>query len=206
MTDRGQRTIERLIASTRQVIKEYGYANTTTRRIAEAAGVTEGTIYRHFPGKRALLVAAVVHENPQVVAELSALPNRAGQGSVQENLTRALSRLATLREDILPLELAMLTEPDLIEDRLETPDEMPAAMSDVPRPADFLGQYLKAEQRHGRVDIDVDAQAASMMLLALLFGLSVTPQSAARLGAGADIETAVGIVVRGLLPRSRPDA
>jgi AcrR family transcriptional regulator len=40
---------------------EDGYANTTTRRIAERAGVTPGALHHHFAGKAELLSAAVRH-------------------------------------------------------------------------------------------------------------------------------------------------
>jgi AcrR family transcriptional regulator len=40
---------------------EEGYANTTTRRIAERAGVTPGAVHHHFSGKAELLSAAVSH-------------------------------------------------------------------------------------------------------------------------------------------------
>ena len=38
---------------------EEGYANTTTRRIAERAGVTPGAVHHHFAGKAELLRSAV---------------------------------------------------------------------------------------------------------------------------------------------------
>jgi AcrR family transcriptional regulator len=42
-------------------VVEEGYANTTTRRIAERAGVTPGAVHHHFSGKAELLSAAVSH-------------------------------------------------------------------------------------------------------------------------------------------------
>jgi len=50
-TERGEATRVRLIEATAQVVAEVGYANASTRAIAKAAGVAEGTIYRHFPNK-----------------------------------------------------------------------------------------------------------------------------------------------------------
>ncbi len=113
MTERGEATRERLIEATRQVVRDTGYSQATTRTIARAAGVTEGTIYRHFPNKTALFFAAAMDRHTQIVAELSGLPGRAGQGTITGNLTEALTSLAALREDIMPLELAILTDPDL---------------------------------------------------------------------------------------------
>ena len=106
--------------------------------------------------------------------------------------------MASLREEFLPLELALLTEPELAVDRLELMDEVSAVLEDVPRPPDFLGQYLLAEQQIGRVRADLDAHEVAVMLLAFLFGLSVAPQQPGRPGIDADIASAVDIVVKGL--------
>ena len=49
-----------LIAATLPLLHEHGL-DVSTRKIAEAAGVAEGTIFGVFPDKRSLLMAAVQH-------------------------------------------------------------------------------------------------------------------------------------------------
>ncbi len=66
MTDRGEATRQRLMEATRAVVRESGYARATTRAIAQAADVTEGTIYRHFPDKTALFFAAAIGRHEHV--------------------------------------------------------------------------------------------------------------------------------------------
>ena len=46
---------EQLLAVALKLFCENGYAGTSTRRIAEAAGVTEGLVFHYFPTKEALL-------------------------------------------------------------------------------------------------------------------------------------------------------
>jgi AcrR family transcriptional regulator len=48
---------ERLVAAAVDLFLEQGYDATTVAQIAERAGVTKSTFFRHFPDKRELLVA-----------------------------------------------------------------------------------------------------------------------------------------------------
>lgn len=46
-----------ILAAAAQVFARYGFRGATTRAIAQAAGVAEGTLFRYFPTKRHLLLA-----------------------------------------------------------------------------------------------------------------------------------------------------
>src|SRR3954449_1416934 len=48
---------ERLVLAAVDLFTEQGYDATTVAQIAERAGVTKSTFFRHFPDKRELLVA-----------------------------------------------------------------------------------------------------------------------------------------------------
>jgi len=197
MTDRGDATRGRLIAATLRVVREVGYARATTRAIAEAAGVAEGTIYRHFPTKLALFGAAVMERNAPVVEWASRLPGRAGTGNVTTNLVECLSRLSALRDDMVPLELAMLTDPELAAQRASALAGPPGSIP--PGPPEYIADYLAAEQRLARVRPDLDTRAVAVVLLVMLFGLSLRPPYA-----GSDpnlLRAAVELLVDGIAPR-----
>ncbi len=51
-------TRARLVAAAADEIERAGYHGTDTNRIARAAGYSPGTFYKHFPDKRAILLAA----------------------------------------------------------------------------------------------------------------------------------------------------
>ena len=178
MTRRGQLTRERLLDATRRTVREVGYAHATTRAIAKEAGVTEATIYRHFPDKRALFFAAVLEQSSAMLDELADLPSRAGHDTVEQNLAWALERLATLRDEVLPLELALITDP-----QMTLPATVPllgAPGGDgatIPGPPGAIAAYLAAEQRLGRVREEIDPDHAAVVLLVLLFGLSLHPRT-----------------------------
>lgn len=204
MTKRGEATRSRLIKATRQVVREVGYAHASTRAIAQAAGVAEGTIYRHFPDKVSLFFAVVVESNAPIVEWVTALPERAGMGSVEENLVDAAVQLASLRDEILPLELAMTVDPELAAQRQKI---MAAAGSSLPPgPPDALAAYLASEQGLGRVREDLDPREAAEILLGVLFALgTVAPNVEGGLSADR-VASAVRLVVRGLQPAMTAEA
>ncbi|SRR6266545_690268 len=51
---------ERLLQAASQLFAQRGYRGTTTRDIAEVAGITERTLFRHVPSKAALFREAVI--------------------------------------------------------------------------------------------------------------------------------------------------
>ena len=51
----------RLLDATVECLVTYGYAGTTTHRVAEVAGVTRGAQIHHFRSKEDLVVAAIKH-------------------------------------------------------------------------------------------------------------------------------------------------
>lgn len=210
-TTRGSATRARLLAAARDVVAEVGYAHATTKAIAAAAGVAEGTIYRHFPDKHALFLAAVVDANQPVIAWMSGLPGRAGQATLADNLSQTLTRLASLRQHMLPLELAMLTDPELAARRqagvaaLHTGDPAVAVAGlPTPNPPALLAQYLTAEQQLGRVRADVDPIRAAVTILATLLGLAVIPTQDPTHDPSDDpiaadlLQTATDVLARGL--------
>jgi AcrR family transcriptional regulator len=58
MPDGAPTTRDRLLGAARDLFTTVGYHATTTPMLARQAGVAEGTIYRHFRSKQALLNAA----------------------------------------------------------------------------------------------------------------------------------------------------
>ncbi|HYO42966.1 MAG TPA: TetR family transcriptional regulator [Candidatus Limnocylindrales bacterium] len=198
MTRRGEATRARLIEATRTVVREAGYAHASTRAIAKAAGVAEGTIYRHFPDKASLFLATVMESNAPVIAWVTALPDRAGESTVEQNLIDVAVRLAGLRDDVLPLELAIAADPELAAQRRRV---MAAAGPSLPPgPPEAVAAYLAAEQRLGRVREDVDPREAASLLLGMLFALGTMPVVGDDVPVPDRVASAVRLLVRGVGP------
>lgn len=195
MTTRGDRTRAKLIEATLAVVAETGYAHASTRAIAAAAGVSEGTIYRHFPDKASLFFAAALQPSAAVLDELAGLPDLAGQRTVAENLTGALVRLAELQERVIPLEIAVLSDPELAAQRRS----LAASAGGIPAgPPQAITAYLREEQRLGRIRPELDPGEVAVQLLATLFGLAVTASMTGRTVDGARIDAAVTTLVQGI--------
>lgn len=199
MTDRGEATRARLIEATLTVVRDVGYPHASTRAIAQAAGVAEGTIYRHFPDKTALFFAAVMESNAPIIEALAALPERAGQATVEANLIDAAVQLAGLQDQIMPLELAIAVDPELATQRRRA---LAAAGGSLPvGPPEAIAIYLAAEQRLGRVTAEVDPREAAVIILAALFGLAAGRAAGGATLEDAEVTSAVRLLVRGIQPR-----
>ncbi|HEY5999693.1 MAG TPA: TetR/AcrR family transcriptional regulator [bacterium] len=74
----GEQRREQLLTVASRLFAERGFARTTTRQIARAAGVSEGAMYRHFRGKEDLLLTfvrrAVVRSADDLLAGLGDVP------------------------------------------------------------------------------------------------------------------------------------
>lgn len=55
--DRSKETVEAILGATALVLKREGYDRASTRRVAEVAGVSVGSLYQSFPNKEALVIA-----------------------------------------------------------------------------------------------------------------------------------------------------
>jgi len=69
---RAQETLDALLEGAAQVLRRHGYARATTNRIAEATGVSVGTVYEYFPDKDAIFAALIDRELDSLVAAFEA--------------------------------------------------------------------------------------------------------------------------------------
>src|SRR5690348_12430965 len=53
--ERSRLMVERIVAAGRETLVREGYATFTTNKVAEAAGVSPGSLYQYFPDKASIL-------------------------------------------------------------------------------------------------------------------------------------------------------
>ena len=119
--ERSATTRQALLDATIACLVEDGYANTTTSRVAERAGLSRGAHLHHFQTRQALLAAAMEHlaerRGEQLLAAAADLP--AGRERLGQGLDLLWSSYASpLYQAALDLWTHARTDPELRE-RLE---------------------------------------------------------------------------------------
>src|SRR5271157_4455790 len=84
---RSHQTVQRVLDAASSLLAEMSLEEVTTTRIAAAAGLSIGALYRLFPDKQTIIDAIAVRHVEQFKAELEA--------SVLKALERELANLAT---------------------------------------------------------------------------------------------------------------
>ena len=63
-------TRTRILQAAQRLFAAQGFDGTTTRDLAQAAGVAEGTLFRHFPNKKAILVEVATSGWVEILTDL----------------------------------------------------------------------------------------------------------------------------------------
>lgn len=105
---RSRATVERIVAAGREVLLRDGYDAFSTNRVAEAAGISPGSLYQYFPNKHAI-VAAIVERYSEEVSEkvAAALADRLGEVGPTMVRASADALLAALEEDAALLRVVL---------------------------------------------------------------------------------------------------
>jgi AcrR family transcriptional regulator len=146
---------EELLRAAARVYAQHGYRGSTTRRIADEAGVNEITIFRQFGTKDTLIHEAIASSG--LSGPLVELPK------VPVNPQRELQEwAAALRSHICASRSLMRR---CMSEREEHP-QLSASVNRGPmRAAAALQAYFGRLQAHGFITGDVNARAAAAMLI-----------------------------------------
>jgi AcrR family transcriptional regulator len=154
----------RILDAAAELISHYGYDKTTVGDIANAAGVSKGTIYLHFESKDELFEALLFREmwryGEDWLAAIEADPQGGTLGGVYKNVLYALNRspfmAAIFKQDAR-----------VLGNYLHKPDNIFRSMQATSMRADFV----QAMQEVGAVRQDVDPAIVAHIIEMLAFGL-----------------------------------
>ena len=195
-------TRERLIEAAERVMRERGIAGATTKEIARAAGMSEGTLYNHFTSKEEIFLAVLNERLPPFVALIGSLPDRAGSGTVGATLEEVASAALAFYHDAIPMGASFFADPELLARHRAL---LQAREAGPQRANEAVAAYLRAEQERGRVLPEVDAAAMAYLLLGACFqraywaeflGEAASPQAEMQF-----VHDIVQALLRGALPQ-----
>jgi AcrR family transcriptional regulator len=196
-----------IIRAVRRVFAEKGFHGTTTRALAEAAGVSEALLFRHFPDKKALYVAMLqsygTERNSGDLVRLQALePSTSTLVLLIELL---VSRLETFKERVAE------NGEEAIQSRLVlrslTEDGEFARLLFQERLSPWIEQVQRCIQAAVAAGDAIEGAVAAKLgswfahhLFSMLMIFSLSPQPVVDYGASREavVEQAVRFVLRGI--------
>jgi AcrR family transcriptional regulator len=122
-------TRTRILQAAQRLFASQGFDGTTTRDLAQAAGVAEGTLFRHFTNKKAILVEVATNGWVDILTDL--LTELSEMGSYKAVAQVMRRRMWNLRKNADMMRVCFMEvqfHPDL-RDRLQT--EVITKMTDV---------------------------------------------------------------------------
>ena len=143
---------QRIVLAAAQVLREQGFAETTTKEIARVAGVSEGSIYNHFPNKTAVIAATMAELTGGIRDAMMRLLSLAGENTVAANLAELAEAQIRFFLELLPITGPTLGNHELRDWLRQGGPDLSGAVPSGP----VLGHagliaYLEAEQRGGRL-------------------------------------------------------
>lgn len=122
-------TKSKILLAAQKLFAHKGFNGTTTRDLAEKAGVAEGTIFRHFPNKKAILVELATEGWIEILTDLlTELSEMGSYKAVGQVMRRRMLNLHKNGDLMRVCFLEAQFHPDL-RDRIQT--EVIAKMTDV---------------------------------------------------------------------------
>ncbi len=154
------RTRQYILEAAEQMLQTRGLARLTNKEIAEAAGCAEGTLYKHFETKEALILAAIEENVPDFLAVVR--EERIGQGAIEENVRDiALASIRYYRK-LLPLTTALFADIDLLNHFRLWMQERKGGPLNIYKQ---VASYVAAEQRLGRLKPEIEPFSFAALLL-----------------------------------------
>lgn len=190
--ERGSGTATRILDAAELCIRRYGLRRVSMGDVAQAAGLSRGSVYNHFHDREALIDAVLERTADRFVAGSEELVRR--RRTLAAQVAEAAAFIRTHQDD--PLLVLTAGEESLIASLL-------TARIDglVARWVEFWQPYLKDAQRRGEVRAGLDRRAAAEWIVRLLLSLVIMPSTVVDLDDPDAVRSYVQqFVVRGLAP------
>lgn len=151
-----------ILAAAESVFSAKGYHGATTREIAAAADVSEGTLYNYFANKRALFIGVMLSRTDELISAIAGVQADSVEGAMAELLAGQFTRMRTHRHFRLFLQEARL-DPAL--NRALVQEVLPRISQEVER--------LMAALMAAGVMRRMDSEVANWTLIGAVVGLAL---------------------------------
>ena len=164
-------TRDRLLDATERCLRRTGLRRTTVTEVAEEAGVSRAWLYRHFPDKASLVVAALARTDEHFWAEAHA------RVQAEHGLAAQVAAAVAVAREQQPSALALRLQED-------EPAEYAALVGTglaemMPGLARFWHPYLEAGRDAGELRADLDVARAAEWVIRIVVSLVTVPGGAA---------------------------
>jgi AcrR family transcriptional regulator len=167
-------TRDRVLAATERCLRRSGIRRTTMSEIAAEAGLSRAWLYKNFPDKASLIVAALVQTDEAFWAQAHARVSSChGVAALVAEAVR-ISRQRRPRALLLQLKAE---EPEAFVETVGT-----GLGQMMPGMALFWHRYLEAARSRGEVRADIDVTRAAEWVMRIVYSLVTVP------GAAVDVD------------------
>jgi AcrR family transcriptional regulator len=151
---------EALLDAAAAVMREHGFAGTRTRNVAQRAGYSEATMYKHFADKTDLMLAVLQERSTAFTQLAAALADHSG--SLEEALARIARAAIAFYAGNFPMLASIFADPRVLDghrDALRTRGLGPHHVNEA------VAAYLRSEVDAGRIRADADLYAGAGLLV-----------------------------------------
>lgn len=162
LSARGERTRTKLVAAARDVFEERGFDGARMGDVAEAAGVSHGTVYTWFDTKEDLLRAVIDSVTAELYASLSV-----------PDATSPIERIAIANERYLAAYRSTARLLEVVEQAAVVDESFRAVLANLRTThVERVAKTIRRWQREGAAQTDLDAQVSAAALCAMVEGFA----------------------------------
>ncbi len=191
-----ERRHRQILDSAIDVFAKHGFRGTTTKQLARAAGVSEATIFLHFPSKEALY-DAILQELLQSQRPLTGLLEDSSDASLAEVAQRLATRFMEQHprgSALLRIALFSALEGHSLGRRM--------AAEHIGGPVQSLSRVIERAQARGEVRSDLDPESAARSFDAVnTYQVLVRELLGEDHASARDMQGYIDIWLRGVAPR-----
>lgn len=139
---------DRILDGAAEVMRTRGLANTTTKEIARAAGLSEAMLYKVFQDKVDIFLGVLAERMPRITVLSEGGAGDGGTGTVPASLRQLAAEVLAFYLESFPIAASVFSDPGLLSRHREALHERGAGPHRV---SEGVAGYLAAEQQAGRM-------------------------------------------------------